>query len=175
MHLYIIGGIGLIDNIKGWLQATETTTILWILAILKHWGLTVKLHFLHTFFISDWNFKHFKLICILCFVMPLIYFPIEIRFTWAKMLFNPIKIKIKPTLWSCRLTLELELSSFYSYLLQWYSNPINEAWPLVHIIFVPSPFTLSYFWHQLVYYVLNLHYSSRKMSVSSKKYFCITL
>ena len=104
-HRYIIGGLGMIDNIKGWLQTTETTTIQLILTIFKHWGLTVKLHFLHIFFISDWNFKTFKCIFILFFFMLLVYFPIEIRFKCDKLFFGTIKIKIKPILWSCRLTL----------------------------------------------------------------------
>ena len=64
--------------------------------------------FFHTFWISNWNFKHFKCICILCFIMSLKYFPIETRFTCAKSFFNPIKIKANPTLWYCILTLELE-------------------------------------------------------------------
>ena len=63
--------------------------------------------FFLAFLISNWNLKCFKCIFILCFIMHLKDFPIEIRFTCAKIYFNPIKINIKPTLWSCRLTLEL--------------------------------------------------------------------
>ena len=107
-YFYIIGGLGLIDTIKGGPQTTETTAILWFLTIFKHWGLNVKLHFLHIFCISDLNFKHYRFICIFCFVMPMIDFPIETRFTCDNIFLNPIKINITPTMWSCRMTLELE-------------------------------------------------------------------
>ena len=87
-HSYGIGGPVLIYKIKWWHQTTETATIQWILTIFKHWGLTVKLHFLRTFWIYDWNSKHLKFIFIFCFVMPLIDFPIKIRFMWAKTFFQ---------------------------------------------------------------------------------------
>ena len=54
--------------------------------------------YFHTFWISDWNFKHFRYTCILWFGMPLINFSIETRFTCANIFFNPNKINIKPTL-----------------------------------------------------------------------------
>ena len=103
--LYSIVGLDFKNVFKGWRETTETTTIWCILTIFKHWGINVKPHFLHIFFISDWNYKHFKCICILCFIIPLIGCLMEIRFMCAKPFFNPIKIKIKTTLWSCRLNL----------------------------------------------------------------------
>ena len=45
----------------------------------------------------------------------------------------------------------LNLASFYSYFLQLISNPLNLSWWLVHIILVPSPFTLCSFLPQLLY------------------------
>ena len=81
---------------------------MYFFTIFKHWGINVKLHLLHIFGIVDWNLKDFKCICILYFIMPLMDFSIEIRFTCTKSLFNVIKINIKPMLWYCKLTLELE-------------------------------------------------------------------
>ena len=89
------------------------TAIQQLLKILEHWGITVKLKISHTFWIPCWNFKGFKCICILFIVMNLKKFPIEIRLTCAKIYFNTIKVKIKPTLWSCKLTLELEFSLIF--------------------------------------------------------------
>ena len=71
-------------------------------------GYYCKTWFFHTFLISNSDFKPFKCICILCCVMPLKDFPIEVMFMCAKIYFNPIKFKMKPTVWSCRLTLKLE-------------------------------------------------------------------
>ena len=107
----------------------------------------MKLKFFHTFWISYWNLKEFKSICILCIVMDLKYFPIENRLTCAKIDLNKIKVNIKPMLWSCRLTLELELClKFNSCILQWISNPFGLSWQLVHIIVVPLPLALCYFY-----------------------------
>ena len=103
-----MGGIDFINTVKGWFQTTETTTVQFTLSIFKHWCVNVKLHFLHIFGIAHWNYKHFKCIFIFCLIMPLKDFLIEIRFTCDKIFFNPIKIRIKPTLWSYRLTLYLE-------------------------------------------------------------------
>ena len=78
---YITGGIGFINTVKRWRQTTETTTIWCTLTIFNHWYINVKLHFLHIFGISNWNYKHFKFIFIFFFIMPLKCFPIEISFT----------------------------------------------------------------------------------------------
>ena len=78
------------------------------LTIFKHWIINAKPHFLYVLGIVDCNYKHFKCVFTLCFIIPLKYFLIETRFICAKLFFNPIKIKIEPTLWYRRLTLELE-------------------------------------------------------------------
>ena len=119
-HQYIIGSLGLFNARKGWRWTTETTAIKQLLEILEHWGIIVKCIYFHTFWISDWNFKYFKCICIFCIVIPLKYFPIEVRFTCAKIYLNPIKIKINLMLWSCRLTLELEFSFIFIFI--WFSD-----------------------------------------------------
>ena len=79
------------------------------------WQYLSIMHYYETwFFLHILNFRldlqTFQCILILCFVMPLKYFPIEIRFMCDKMFLNPIKVKSKPLLCSWRLTLELELS-----------------------------------------------------------------
>ena len=88
-----------------WKTATQ-----WLLTMLEHWGIIVKLKTFHTFWISYWNLEYFTCICILCIFMDMKKFRIEISLTCAKIYFNPIKINIKPTLWSCRYTLELKFS-----------------------------------------------------------------
>ena len=70
----------------------------------------MKLKWFHTFCISNWNLKWFQCINILCIVMSLKKFLIEIRVMSAKIYFNPILVKIEPLLWSCRLTLRLKFS-----------------------------------------------------------------
>ena len=103
---YSIVRIDLINTVKLWCQITKTTTIWCTLKIFKHCDINAKPHFIYVFGIADWKYKYFKCIFILCFIMPLKYFLIEIRFTCATHFFNPIKITIKQTLWLCRLVLE---------------------------------------------------------------------
>ena len=110
---YSIVSLCFFNTSKVWLKTTETTAIQSLLTILEHWGIIVKLKNFHTFWISDWNFKYFKFICILCIVMALKKFLIIIRCTFAKIYFNPIKVNIKPRLSSCRLTLELKFSFIF--------------------------------------------------------------
>ena len=116
---YIIFYVYLVDTFKGWHQTTETKTIWCILEIFKQWGINIKSHFLCIFGIFNLNYKYFKLIFILCFIMTLLDCIAGIRLICAKFFFDTIKIKIKPTLWYYRLTLELEcilIFSFFSYL-----------------------------------------------------------
>ena len=145
-YWYSIGGLGFIDTVKVWRQTTGKTTIQWILTIFEHWVLAVKSHFLHTFYIFGWNLKHFKCICILSFVMPLIYFPVAIRFTCAKI--SSIQ-SISIPKQRCDLAdwpWNLIFLKLYFHLIQLYSNPFNEALSLVHVILVSLPFDLCYFW-----------------------------
>ena len=60
------------------------------LTILENWGVILKLKLFYTFFISNWNLKCFERIIVLRIVMALKYFLIEIRFTSAKIYFNPV-------------------------------------------------------------------------------------
>ena len=92
---YSICRLGLIDTFKLSYKNTGKTAIWCILTIFKHWGIIVKLHFLHIFGISDWNHKDFKCIYILCFRIPLIDCLIEIRFTCAN--FFSIQSKSRST------------------------------------------------------------------------------
>ena len=57
---------------------------------------------------GTWKILNVFVSCVLSWIWKV--FLIEIRLMCAKIYFNPIKVNIKPTLWSCRLTLELELS-----------------------------------------------------------------
>ena len=50
----------------------------------------------------------------------------------------------------------LNVYSFFSYLLQQISNPYDKYWRHVHINFVPLPFALCYFLHRVVYHMLRL-------------------
>ena len=105
---YSIIVLDLIYTVKVWHQTTETINIQCTLTIFNHWGINVKLHFLHVFGISDWNYKHFKWILVLYFIMSLKYFFIEISFTCADFFFNSIRINTKTMLWYFRPNLELE-------------------------------------------------------------------
>ena len=58
----------------------------------------VDTQYTNTFCISYWNLKAFKCICILCIVIALKKFLIEIRLKCAKIYLNQIKVNIKPTL-----------------------------------------------------------------------------
>ena len=105
---YRIGRLVVVYTSKDWWWITETTAISWLLTILYDWGIILKLKLFHPFCISNWNLKEYECINILCIVMSLKKFLIKIRFTSAKIYFDTKKVKIKPSLWSCRLTLELE-------------------------------------------------------------------
>ena len=75
----------------------------------------------------------------------------------AKIFLNPIKSRSKQCCYLANWPWTLNLSSFNLFASVIF-NFFDEAWPLVRIIFVPSPFALYYFWHQSVYYNLRVHY-----------------
>ena len=62
----------------------------------------------------------FKIYLYIVFPCSFDIYIIETRFMCANIFFNPIKINMELTLWSCRLTLELELSSFFSVMINFF-------------------------------------------------------
>ena len=159
MLWYIIGDHDLDITVKGWYQTTETITIWCTLTVFKHWGINVKLHCLHVFGIVNWNYKQFK--CILSFISSCLWY-IFLEKSSSRLL-KVSSIQSKPTSnRRCDLAYwpwNLNLSSFLFLFSSVIFNFFGEAWPLVHLSLVPSPFALGYFWHLLVYKKEHLHCS----------------
>ena len=74
-------------------------------------------------------------------------FSIEIRFTCAHC-FIQSKSRSNQRFNIADWPWNLNLASFYFYLLQWSSSYFQKSWQLLNTILVTSPFSLCYFWHQ---------------------------